>query len=144
MASGSFFCFKVYPPGQSRNICLARKEKMFLYVAFPGGKKRDIVPAGWCWCGQGNASRPLSKVLSGHPKGQQHSGWSRGSGSPFRLGRRHRMSMHWRRKPNWWKTEGQINQSCRRGAREEPCWVIGETRQGDLSSTRRNDPKISG
>lgn len=34
---------KVHPPSQMRNICVARKEKMFLYVAFPGSKKRHIV-----------------------------------------------------------------------------------------------------
>lgn len=41
--------------------------------------------------------------------------------------------MHWRRKPDRWKIEGQANRSSGQGAREEPCWVTGETGQRHLS-----------
>lgn len=87
MASGSLFSFQVDPPGQTRNICLARKEKMFLDVAFPGGKKRDIVPAGCCvvWSrkhvpppprGPLRTSQSAAAPVTGHVGQAGHSGWA--------------------------------------------------------------------
>lgn len=132
MASGPLFCFKVCPPGQIRNICLARKEKMFLYGAFPGSKKRGIVPAGWCvvW-----SRKRITPPQQGPFRTFQRAAVPV-AGPMVRLasqvGRQRRISVRQRRKPDWWKTEVQTNQSCRR-ARRGPCWVTGEPRQGDLS-----------
>lgn len=132
MASGSLFCFKVYPPGQIRNICLARKEKMFLYGAFPGGKKRDIVPAGWCvvW-----SRKRITPPQRGPFRTFQRAAVPV-AGPVVRLasqvGQQRRMSVRQRRKPGWWKIEVQTDQSCKR-ARRGPCWVTGEPGQGDLS-----------
>lgn len=66
VASGPLFCFKAYPPGQTGSVGLASKE-MFFDVALPG----TLLQKAGVWCGQGNASHPLRKALSGHPGGQQ-------------------------------------------------------------------------
>lgn len=66
---------------------MARKEKMFLYVAFPGGKKRDIVSAGWrvVWSrkciippqqGPFRTPQRAAAPATGHMDQAGHSGWA--------------------------------------------------------------------
>lgn len=123
------------------------------------GKKREDVPlCGLSWrqekghcscrlvCGvvkEMHHPPPPREVLSGHPKGRQHSGWPRGSGWLLRLSR---LSTHWRRKPDCWKIEVQTNQSSGPGARKEvsPVGHWGSLAGAPLCVARRDDSKMLG
>lgn len=117
---------------------------MFLYVAFPGSKKKHIVPeAGAGWCVVKETHHALGEVLSGHFSGRQpRDGHVRQAGS--QVGQWHRMSVGWRRKPDWWEIEGQTSQHCRQG--RAPSWVAEETGhwQQTVHAVGRDGPKTSG
>ena len=109
---------------------------------FLAARKGTLFLQAGVWCGQGNASPPLPvRSFQDTPKGGSTSGWPRGSGWPLRLGR---MSTHWRREPDRWKTEVQTNQSSGPGARKEPCGSLGKLSRPPLCVARREDAKMLG
>lgn len=121
------------------------------------GKKREDVPlCGLSWrqekghcscrlvCGVVKEMHhpPLPvRSFQDTPKGGSTSGWPRGSGWPLRLGR---MSTHWRREPDRWKTEVQTNRCSGPGARKEPCGSLGKLSRPPLCVVRREDAKMLG
>ena len=75
---------------------------------FLAARKRTLFQQAGVWCGQGNASRPLSKVLSGHPKGRQHQWLATWVNLATQV---EQDVTHQRRKPDRWKIEVQTDQS---------------------------------
>lgn len=73
MASGSlYFASKSTLQVKAETFAWQEKRRCSFMWPFLAARKGTLFQGAGVWCSQGNASYPLSKALSGQPKGQQH------------------------------------------------------------------------
>lgn len=67
-----YFASKSTLQVKAETFAWQEKRRCSFMWPFLAARKGTLFQQPGVWCGQGNASYPLSKVLSGHPKGQRH------------------------------------------------------------------------
>lgn len=73
VASGSlYFASESTLQVKAETCAWQEKRRCSFLWPFLAARKGTLFQQAGVWCGQGNASYPLSKALSGQPKGQQH------------------------------------------------------------------------
>ena len=141
---GHYFASKCTLWVKAETFVWQEKRRCSFMWPFLAARKGTLFLQAGVWCGQGNASPPLPvRSFQDTPKGGSTSGWPRGSGWLLRLSR---LSTHWRRKPDRWKTEVQTNQSSGPGARKEvsPVGHWENLAGAPLCVARRDDSKMLG
>lgn len=67
-----YFASKSTLQVKAETFAWQEKRRCSFLWPFLAARKGTLFQQAGVWCGQGNASYPLCKVLLGHPKGQQH------------------------------------------------------------------------